>query len=47
MADLHHRGRRAGRLRVDELLVRFDLVDAAGQMVMKYSGGMRRASTWR
>ncbi len=42
MADLHHRGRRAGRLRVDELLVRFDLVDAAGQMVMKYSGGMRR-----
>ena len=29
-------------VRVDELLVRFDLVDAAGQMVMKYSGGMRR-----
>jgi len=42
MADLHHLGRRAGRVRVDELLARFDLVDAAGQMVMKYSGGMRR-----
>ena len=42
MADLHHLGRRAGRLRVDELLERFDLVDAAAQMVMKYSGGMRR-----
>ena len=32
----------AGRRRVDELLARFDLVDAAGQIVMKYSGGMRR-----
>ena len=42
MADLHHLDRRAGRRRVDELLARFDLVDAAGQMVMKYSGGMRR-----
>jgi ABC-2 type transport system ATP-binding protein len=42
MADLHHLDRRAGRLRVDELLERFDLVDAAAQMVMKYSGGMRR-----
>ncbi len=42
MADLHHLGRRAGRVRVDELLARFDLVDAAGQMVMKYSGGMHR-----
>jgi ABC-2 type transport system ATP-binding protein len=42
MADLHHLHRRAGRLRVDELLERFDLVDAAAQMVMKYSGGMRR-----
>jgi ABC-2 type transport system ATP-binding protein len=42
MADLHHLGRSAGRDRVDELLARFDLVDAAGQMVMKYSGGMRR-----
>ena len=42
MADLHHLDRRAGRLRVDELLERFDLVEAAGQMVMKYSRGMRR-----
>ena len=42
MADLHHLDRRAGRRRVDELLAQFDLVEAAGQMVMKYSGGMRR-----
>jgi ABC-2 type transport system ATP-binding protein len=42
MADLHHLDRRDGRLRVDELLERFDLVDGAAQMVMKYSGGMRR-----
>jgi ABC-2 type transport system ATP-binding protein len=42
MADLHHLDGRAGRRRVDELLARFDLVDAAGQMVLKYSGGMRR-----
>ncbi len=42
MADLHHLDRAAGRRRVDELLAQFDLVDAAGQMVMKYSGGMRR-----
>ena len=42
MADLHHLDRLEGRRRVDELLARFDLVDAAGQIVMKYSGGMRR-----
>jgi ABC-2 type transport system ATP-binding protein len=42
MADLHHLDRRAGRRRVDQLLEQFDLVEAAGQMVMKYSGGMRR-----
>jgi ABC-2 type transport system ATP-binding protein len=42
MADLHHLDRPAGRRRVDEMLTRFDLVDAAGQIVMKYSGGMRR-----
>jgi ABC-2 type transport system ATP-binding protein len=42
MADLHHMERRAGQRRVDELLDRFDLADAAGQMVLKYSGGMRR-----
>src|ERR1700733_6336308 len=42
MADLHHLGRGAGSRRVDDLLAQFDLVDAAGQLVMKYSGGMRR-----
>lgn len=42
MADLEHLDRVAGRRRVEDLLERFDLVDAAGQMVMKYSGGMRR-----
>ncbi len=42
MADLHHLDRAVGRRRVEELLVRFDLADAAGQMVLKYSGGMRR-----
>jgi ABC-2 type transport system ATP-binding protein len=42
MADLHHLDRQTGRRRVDELLDRFDLVEAAGQMALKYSGGMRR-----
>jgi ABC-2 type transport system ATP-binding protein len=42
MADLNHLGRVAGRARVDELLARFDLVDAAGRPVSTYSGGMRR-----
>jgi ABC-2 type transport system ATP-binding protein len=42
MADLNHLGRDAGRARVDELLARFDLVDAAGRQVSTYSGGMRR-----
>jgi ABC-2 type transport system ATP-binding protein len=42
MADLNHLGRAAGRARVDELLGRFDLVDAAGRPVSTYSGGMRR-----
>jgi ABC-2 type transport system ATP-binding protein len=42
MADLHHLDRPEGRRRVDEMLTRFDLVDAGGQIVMKYSGGMRR-----
>jgi ABC-2 type transport system ATP-binding protein len=42
MADLRHLGKRAGRLRVDELLQRFDLVDAARKPVNTYSGGMRR-----
>src|SRR3982075_2659539 len=42
MADLHHLDRHVGRRRTDELLDRFDLVDAARQMVATYSGGMRR-----
>jgi ABC-2 type transport system ATP-binding protein len=33
---------RAARARADELLQRFDLVDAAGRRVGTYSGGMRR-----
>jgi ABC-2 type transport system ATP-binding protein len=42
MADLHHLGRAAGRRRVDELIERFDLVEAAGKPAATYSGGMRR-----
>ncbi len=42
MADLRHLGQREGRRRVDELLQRFDLVDAAKKPVATYSGGMRR-----
>ena len=42
MANLAHLGRRDGRRRVRTLLERFDLTEAAGQMVMTYSGGMRR-----
>ncbi|PRY32473.1 ATP-binding cassette domain-containing protein [Umezawaea tangerina] len=42
MADLRHLGRAAGRRRADELLARFDLVEAAGKPAATYSGGMRR-----
>ena len=42
MADLRHLGRNGARQRVDELLQRFDLVDAASKPVSTYSGGMRR-----
>lgn len=42
MADLHHMGRAEGRQRAEELLVRFDLVEAATQTVAAYSGGMGR-----
>jgi ABC-2 type transport system ATP-binding protein len=42
MADLRHLGKQAGRRRVDVLLQRFDLVDAARKPVSTYSGGMRR-----
>jgi ABC-2 type transport system ATP-binding protein len=42
MADLHHLGRREGRMRAAELLKRFDLVEAGPNMLATYSGGMRR-----
>ena len=42
MADLHHLGRAEGRRRVEDLLERFDLVEAAGKPAATYSGGMRR-----
>ena len=42
MADLHHLDRREGRRRTVDLIDRFDLADAARQMVATYSGGMRR-----
>ncbi len=42
MADLRHLGKTAGHRRVDELLQRFDLVEAAGKPVNTYSGGMKR-----
>jgi daunorubicin resistance ABC transporter ATP-binding subunit len=39
---LYGLGRRAARRRADELLERFDLLDAAGRRGGTYSGGMRR-----
>jgi ABC-2 type transport system ATP-binding protein len=42
MADLHHLGRAEGRRRAAELLARFELAQAAGQVAATYSGGMRR-----
>jgi ABC-2 type transport system ATP-binding protein len=42
MSDLHHLTRDTGRRRADELLERFELVDAADDPVRTYSGGMRR-----
>jgi ABC-2 type transport system ATP-binding protein len=42
MADLHHLSRSEGRRRAEDLLSRFDLVDAADRRAATYSGGMRR-----
>jgi len=42
MADLHHLGRAEGPRRAAELLKRFDLANAAGNLPATYSGGMRR-----
>jgi len=39
---LYHLSGAVARRRADELLERFDLVDAAGRTVKTYSGGMRR-----
>jgi ABC-2 type transport system ATP-binding protein len=40
--QLYHLSGAMARKRADELLARFDLVDAAGRIVKTYSGGMRR-----
>ena len=42
MADLHHLPRAPARERIDQLLERFELDDAADRIAMTYSGGMRR-----
>ncbi len=42
MADLHHIPRAPARERIDQLLERFELDDAADRVAMTYSGGMRR-----
>ena len=42
MADLHHLARADARRRIDDLLERFELADAADRIAMTYSGGMRR-----
>jgi ABC-2 type transport system ATP-binding protein len=39
---LYHLGKPASKQRADELLERFDLVDAGSRLVRTYSGGMRR-----
>jgi ABC-2 type transport system ATP-binding protein len=39
---LYHLPKKEARRRADELLERFDLVDAASRLVKTYSGGMRR-----
>ena len=42
MADLHHLSRSEGQRLANELLERFELVDAARERLATYSGGMRR-----
>ncbi|HEY2506164.1 MAG TPA: ATP-binding cassette domain-containing protein [Streptosporangiaceae bacterium] len=42
MGDLHHLGKRESRQRATRLLEQFDLVEAAGNSLATYSGGMRR-----
>lgn len=42
MADLFHLERRRAKTAIDDLLERFDLVEAAGRRAQTYSGGMKR-----
>ena len=42
MADLHHLRRAEGGQRINDLLERFELVEAADRLAGTYSGGMRR-----
>ena len=42
IADLNHLPRGEGRRKVEELLARFELTDAADRRVATYSGGMKR-----
>jgi ABC-2 type transport system ATP-binding protein len=42
MADLHHLPKPSARLRIADLLERFELADAAHKPAVTYSGGMRR-----
>ncbi|MFC8526311.1 ATP-binding cassette domain-containing protein [Nocardia sp. NPDC057227] len=42
MADLHHLPRSEGKRLADELLTRFDLVEAGSRTAATYSGGMTR-----
>jgi ABC-2 type transport system ATP-binding protein len=42
MTDLHHLPRAEAVRRIDQLLERFELVEAADRLAVTYSGGMRR-----
>jgi ABC-2 type transport system ATP-binding protein len=42
IGQLYHMGRQKSRIRAEELLASFDLVDAANRRAKTYSGGMRR-----
>ncbi len=47
IADLRHLGKAESRLRVDELLERFDLVEAAGSPPQRTPEGCSAGWTWR
>src|ERR1700682_1856736 len=42
IGQLYHLARRDAKRRAQELLMQFDLIDAAGRIAKTYSGGMRR-----